>query len=371
MLTSPPKVGFLPTTACLLLASCGSLDSPEVPLTGTSSFSSSSAPGSLGSSNSPPTPPPSGALENGLSAPTILGPLPGESFSDPQPMLTVRNASSEDGAPLRYEFQVATDDAFRSLVAEASNVPEGGTGRTTWRVATPLTAGRYYWRARALGARGEGPYSPISDFAIGSGGVSSPSPAPPSGSGLVVDPLTNGGSVGQVVGGRFSSAGWQVRSRGDFIRYVVPTIQSGFVEWENVGLSRFNPQSDLYTLFGMWDPSKGAYRENPYRVHIRKLDEQGHNPPWLRLRFISGGEEHNVGYDFLEWSPNRAYRWRIEWGPGGSGNEARVLLDGRVVIVTGYGPAYRPAEHWIELGVEERAESIVGVTYRNVRIGRR
>ncbi len=121
----------------------------------------------------------------------------------------------------------------------------------------------------------------------------------------------------------------------------------------------------------MWDPTKGDYRENPYRVHLRKLDTQGHNPPYLRLRFISGGDQQDVGYDFLAWNRGQAYRWRIEWGPGGDRNEARVFLDGRVVMRASYGPAYRPEEHWIEMGVEERAESIVGVIYRNVRIGRR
>jgi hypothetical protein len=164
-----------------------------------------------------------------------------------------------------------------------------------------------------------------------------------------------------------TSRGWQVTSRGDFIRYIVPTIQSGFVEWENLGLTPTNPAPDLYTLFGMWDPSKGDYRENAFRVHLRKLDTQGHNPPYVRLRWISGGEEHNEGFDFLSWNPGQAYRWRIEWG----GHDARVLLDGRVVIRTGYGPTYRPDQHWIEMGVEERAESIPGVIYRNVRIGRR
>jgi hypothetical protein len=106
-------------------------------------------------------------------------------------------------------------------------------------------------------------------------------------------------------------------------------------------------------------------------VHVRKLDTQGHNPPYVRLRWISGGQEYNEGFDFLAWNPGRAYRWRVEWGPGGGGNEARVLLDGLVVIRTRYGPAYQPAEHWIEMGVEERAESIVGVVFRNVSIGRR
>jgi hypothetical protein len=281
--------------------------------------------------------------------------------------LTVRNATS-DGSRPSYDFQVATDDGFRAVAAEGTGVSEGSDGTTSWQISTPLVSQRYYWRSRAVSSQGPGPYSPISDFFI----TTSASPAPaPAGPGEIFDPLTNGFSVGEVHGGQFVSSGWQVRSRGDFIRYVVPTIESGFVEWENVGLTPTNPAFDLYTLFGMWDPSKGDYRENPYRVHVRKLDTQGHNPPYLRMRFISGGDQHDVGYDFLQWNPSQTYRFRVEWGPSGGGNEARVLLDGRVVMQTGYGPAYRPRDHWIEIGVEERAESIVGIIYKNVRIGRR
>ena len=257
------------------------------------------------------------------------------------------------------------------MAALVAGHPEGSGGETTWRVTTALPDGRYFWRARGVGSRGPGPYSPISDFFIGGSATPSPSPSPPPSpppsSSEVFDPLTNGMSVGDRHGGRMTSRGWQVTSRGDFIRYIVPTIQSGFVEWENLGLAPRNPAPDLYTLFGMWDPSKGDYRENAFRVHLRKLDTQGHNPPYVRLRWISGGEEHNEGFDFLSWNPGQVYQWRIEWG----GHDARVLLDGRVVIRTGYGPTYRPDQHWIEMGVEERAESIPGVIYRNVRIGRR
>ena len=65
------------------------------------------------------------------------------------------------------------------------------------------------------------------------------------------------------------------------------------------------------------------------------------------------------------------YQWRIEWGPTGGSNEVRVYLDGRVIIRQDYRRSYSPSIHYIELGVEERAESIVGVVYRNVSIGRR
>ena len=203
----------------------------------------------------------------------------------------------------------------------------------------------------------------------------SPPAAPPAGSptdvAQIFDPLTNRMSVGEVGGGVFTTAGWRVIQRGNFIRYRVPPIVSGFFEWENRNLTPFNPQRDLFSLIGMWDPSAGAYRENPFRVHVRKLDTAGHNPPYVRLRFIANGEQHDKGFDFLEWNPNQTYRWRLEWGPNGERNQARVLLDDRVIIRQNYNNAYRPNQHWIELGVEERSESIVGVIYRNVRIGRR
>lgn len=206
------------------------------------------------------------------------------------------------------------------------------------------------------------------------GGPTAPPPTPtptPTGNASIVDPLTNGTSVGEVAGGIFSSAGWQVITPADYIRYRPPTITSGFVEWENLGLSPINPRRELFTIMGMWDPTRGDYRENPFRVHVRKLDTQGHNPPYVRLRFISNGDQHDVGWDFLDWNPNRAYQWRLEWGPSGSGNAARVFVDGQLVISTGYGPAYRPEQHWIEMGIQERAETIVGLVFRNVRIGRR
>ena len=367
---------FLLVAAVSILASCKSLDNPDpVPLTGSSSVATVE-PGSTVSTGGSTSPTPASAPVNGVGAPTILDPLPGASTADTTPRLTVRNASVSDGSTLSYAFQVSSNDAFTQVAAEVSGFPQGSagaSGTTTWEVTPALGSGRYYWRARATGAQGPGPFSPISDVFIGSSPspTPSPSPSPPSGSAQISDPLTNGGSVGQVSGGRFSSSGWQVRHRGNFIRYVVPTIQSGFVEWENTNMTPRNPQRDAFSLLGMWDPSRGAYRENPFRVHIRKLDTQGHNPPYVRMRFIANGDQHDVGWDFLEWNPSHTYRWRVEWGPGSFGNQARVLLDGRVIMSTSYGPTYSPRDHWIELGIEERAESIVGIIYRNVRIGRR
>ena len=299
------------------------------------------------------------AVAANISAPRPLSPADGTQINDTQPTLTVENATVTDDIVVTYRFEVATDADFQSFVANGDDIPQTKE-QTSWRVSPPLGDDRYFWRARAENQRNvAGPYSSPVAFTVTNAGI------------VVFDSLMDGTSAGDVGGGEFVAQGWRVTTRSDFIRYAVRTIASGFVEWENLGLQPYNPQSDLYTLFGMWDPSRGDYRENPYRVHVRKLDTQGHNPPYLRMRFISGGDQHDVGYDFLQWNPGQTYRFRVEWGPSGGGNEARVLLDGRVVIRTVYGPAYRPRDHWIEMGVEERAESIVGIIYKNVRIGRR
>jgi hypothetical protein len=142
------------------------------------------------------------------------------------------------------------------------------------------------------------------------------------------------------------------------------------VEWNNTGFYPRNGADDNYILFGMWDPSRGDYRANPFRVHIQKLDDR-HNPPYVRLRWIANGEQHDKGYDFTDWQPNRVYEWRIDWGPDGGSHAARVYLNGQQIIEIRYTNAYRPETQWIELGVAERHESVVGAVYSNFRVGSR
>jgi hypothetical protein len=176
--------------------------------------------------------------------------------------------------------------------------------------------------------------------------------------------------MGQVNGGMFTRYGWQMMSKHDFIRYQVPPIESGYVEWTNVNLSPRNSSADTYILFGMWDPSLGDYRDNPFRVHIQKLDDN-HNRPYVRLRWIANGEQHDKGFNFMDWDPRSVYEWRIDWGPGGGRNAVRVYLNGQLIIEVRYTEYYRPQTHWIELGVAERHESCVGAIFSNFRVGTR
>ena len=320
----------------------------------------------------------SGSPSTGITAPIISDPLSGSTVSEARPNLSVLNSAQAGSGARTYLFQVSSDASFTTIAAQSTQIPEGQSGSTSWVVDRVLADGRYFWRVRSRSGTADSDFSATAEFVVASGGSgapppTSPSPAPnpppaPSAGTIVSDPLI-GGSIGEVAGGQFTSAGWQVSSPGNFIRYEVPPMASGWVEFDVRGLRETNPSPDQFMLFGMWDPSAGDYRTNRFRVHLQKLHPNPHNPPYLRLRWIANGEQHDEGNNFLVWAPSRTYRFRIEWGPSGSGNTASVFLDGQRMITVNYGRAYRPNVLYVELGIGERGESIVGATYSNLQIG--
>jgi hypothetical protein len=317
----------------------------------------------------PPLPSPSTSVT--VTTPQIISPPTGTDV-DTAPSLVVTNATVSDGSIPTYSYRVATDADLSNIIASVDRVPQGAGGQTSWQIPRELDTGRYYWKAQATTGQAYSTPSSLATFTVGGGGggPSPPSPSPSPGGILISDSLLNGTSQGFVNGGRFTRYGWQMTSQHDFIRYEVPAIRNGFVEWTNVNLYPRNTSADTYILFGMWDPTRGDYRENPFRVHIQKLDDN-HNRPYVRLRWIANGEQHDKGYNFMEWDPGSSYEWRIDWGPDAGRNAARVYLNGQLIIEVRYTNTYEPQTHWIELGVAERHESCVGAVFSNFRVGSR
>jgi hypothetical protein len=136
------------------------------------------------------------------------------------------------------------------------------------------------------------------------------------------------------------------------------------------GLRPENPGVNQYMVMGMWDPTEGPYRDNAFRVHVQKLWPPTHNPPFMRLRWLSRGDVYEDGANFLRWDPNATYTWRLEWGPVSDDSFfAFLYLDGRLMILLEYFPDYRLTQHYIEMGIAARQESIVDAIYSNVHIG--
>lgn len=360
LLGSSISCGFLDE----LLPTSSNIDNGTEPSEGPSSSSSSST------GSSPNTTYPSGMT--GVSAPEIKSPSSGSEITETNPTLVVTNSATGDKFPLTYAFYVAKDENFEQMVAMVEGVDEGPGETTSWQVPELLEEGVYFWTSRAQAGYVKSPYSEVVSFNLIPQSLPPevPTPTPGGGVATVTDPLTDGFSIGEVNGGRFTSQGWEVIHRTDYIRYDIQPLESGFVEWNNSGLRPMNLAAGHYMLFGMWDPSRGDYRANPFRVHLQKLDTN-HNRPYVRIRWIANGEQHDEGYNFMDWNPSQTYQWRIEWGPNGNSNEARVYLDGIVIIRATYRRAYKPAVHWVELGIQSRAESVVGAVYSNVRIGPR
>jgi hypothetical protein len=309
-----------------------------------------------------------GSPDTTITAPTIQSPANGSTVDTLQPTLTVGNATGGT-ATLTYRFEVARDSGFGDVVVADEGIGQG-SGTTSWRVPVSLVGGEtYHWRSRANAAGQLGPYSQTANFTTEGGFITTAAGA----DGLLIfDPLTSGSSLGEVGGGSFNTKGWMATAANTYIRYEVPTLQNGFVEFDVTNLRNPNPRSEKRNLLIMWDPTAGDYTENPYRVHIAKYDTNVVTRWHVRLRWISRGQERNTGIDMSTWDPNRIYNWRMEWGGFDNvidSQQVRVLLDGQQIMERNYDPIYNPSTHWIELGMAPRNETLEQAIFSNVRIG--
>ena len=321
-----------------------------------------------GSSPTTPTTPQPSTTDSSLTAPTIRAPAQGEQLEELKPELEIGNATGGSGART-YTFEVARDGTFQQIVAMETGVREGLGGTTAWQVSETLEAdSRYFWRSRASTSAGSGPNSASAEFRIKSGFTRDRA----SGGLVVFDPLT-GGSVGQVMGGQFVAGGWQAQSSADCIRYQIPVLKEGRIEFETTNVSTPNPFPGKRILISMWDPSKGEYTTNPFRMHLQKLDRSTVRVNDVRLRWISRGQETNVGVTFFDFEPGIVYPWRIEWGtfPGIPSQHVKVFLEGLEILKRNYDRPYSPNPHWVELGNCDREETLEQAIWSNLRIGTR
>ena len=300
-----------------------------------------------------------------ISAPGIVSPNTTFPIGDNPPTLTVSNATASNGSAVNYTFQVATDQAFTSVLRQTDGIAQG-SGQTSWTLGSAIGLGTYFWRARGASGSTVGAWSVVAQFVLGTGAGTGPGETV-----VVTDALTNGMTVGQQFGGGFTPDGWRVNTNGDFIRYEIPTVTNGYVEWQNVGLTPRSANDASHMLMGMWDPSAGGFRSNPFRVHVQKLWNNPHNPPFMRFRWISQGREEEAGTNFTDWNPGQVYTFRVDWRPSGAANRARVFLDGMEIMSLGYNRTYAPNTHFIELGIGERGESVIDAIYSNLIIVRR
>jgi hypothetical protein len=98
-----------------------------------------------------------------IGAPTLIQPISDVTTSTQQPQFVIGNASRTGPAgAIAYSIEVADSNVFTHLIATWV-VPEA-SNQTTSVAPTLLTAGQYFWHARASDASHTGPFSAIQSF---------------------------------------------------------------------------------------------------------------------------------------------------------------------------------------------------------------
>jgi hypothetical protein len=85
----------------------------------------------------------------------------------PTPVLQVTNSVDIDEDGITYTFWVYSDSSMNTLVASASDIPEGAEGGTSWVVDASLNDNIwYYWKAVATDEHGATAESPLTAFLV-------------------------------------------------------------------------------------------------------------------------------------------------------------------------------------------------------------
>ena len=109
------------------------------------------------------------AVEDPPSAPIPTSPADKTEVATLTPVLTVINAVDPDSTSLTYNFQVALDPTFVTIVTSTEGVI-GGVGSTSWQVPVPLAEDvRYYWRSQADDWKVTGNWSSPVEFIVNTG----------------------------------------------------------------------------------------------------------------------------------------------------------------------------------------------------------
>jgi hypothetical protein len=225
--------------------------------------------------------------------PVIIGtpqprtPLGGGRLTTRRPTLTVANASASGPyQPLRYFFEVATDQAFASRVVFEDVGP--GSLETSLTVPADLALDTlHFWRARVSDTEVTGGWSPVESFRTPLAPVAGPGPGPQNPGNCASD---NGEVIVACVAQKYASylvAGISLHEREDNMRFLRDRIiEAGICG----GL-------DL-----AWN---------------RKRGDGPHSTDALAWRTGGGDEVVDIGIGFDDTSQELRLQWAIVAGPPG------------------------------------------------------
>jgi hypothetical protein len=312
-----------------------------------------------------------------IGAPPLSSPANGFQFARNAPIqVTITNVQGTYATfPVTYELELR-NSAGTSVITTMKQ-PAGSGPTTTFTITTSLTADTVFsYRARATKDNLFGPWSATGTFrtpiAVGIFGST------------VIDPLTEGFTVGKQKGGHFiQGVGWQATTVNDGIDYDITTCPSCRIEFDLTNVSEGEGvccNADMKFLSmgdGAAFNSFQDFRDHPWKMHlVQRGDGDGTG---LEIIFRNGGTDpednpgdHRIkmtccGPDFRDSS---VFHFVIDYSPAGYNISVGTNGGPQVTyLVDGFGGIpYAPPNHRISLGCYPRSETIPGAIYRNVTV---
>jgi hypothetical protein len=332
---------------------------------------------------SPTTPSTPQVVAPTLTAPQVDAPDDDQQLDTLRPTLRVVNATSNQTGAKTYEFQISDAQDFSAasaasyshvfkVIASKAGVAEDPSGKTSFDAPDDLQpTTRFYWRARVHQGTTDGPWSSTRSFKTQVQGYNRP--------GELYDPLTNGQTVGALVGSvtMTPGRGATINTNDSHVRYALAqTLTSGEFSVDAEGITP-NSTGDKTKILSMFD-GNGDITGSNWRCTLEKRD--GGIVAW---RFIAGkpgtaqidtdsSERIPIGFN-----PGTTYGWKASWGGGFNVKIYEGGMAGGVKIYDfgkGLSQTYAPNPHMCYLGSPlgrngPTDASTPGVTYRNVYIG--
>ena len=282
-------------------------------------------------------------------APTLQSPINGVRLEGFDPIvLTIGNSTASflPNTPLTYRFEVT--NAAGAVIENA--VVAGGAGTTSHTIAAELESEQnYQWRARPEYQGTAGPWAARQAFV-------SPQSQGYLRGGELYDPLTNGKTIGTIVGPVTFIPGVGVRLEGfgSRIVYEMPEpVEDGELSALVTNIAT-NTEGDKTKVFAMAQ-GYGDLTANPRRMTVEK---RGDGPTGgIAWRFLpSGGDGvDTVGAERVvrEFNPSLTYFFEADWRDGffnvrideGGVGQRNIYNFGKP-----YEGFYRPEPHVVYLG---------------------
>lgn len=292
-------------------------------------------------------------------APTPQSPVNNQQPDSGLTLVATKSASPFSNSSERYSYEFQILRGGNAVGACTQTVPGGSGSTVSYTPACGLEVDQAYsWQARAVFQGRHGPWSTEATFRAPAGGFIRGNE--------LYDPLTNGRTVGEIVGPVTFIPGVGVRLEGftSHIRYRLPqTLVSGQFSLIITGVTT-NTEGHKTKVFAMSEGLDDIVTNNR-RMTVEKRGDPAGAIAWRLISHLDQIETTGLAERVRrEFDPNVAYLWTATWNGFFNVRIQRGGSNGETIYNFGkpYAGAYDPSPHYAFIGAPVGRSGTEGAT---------